>query len=309
MIALLARVAALYLDAVLRSIAALAAGAFALLLAGVSPASAQARPADQWTSPAPGLRVLHRRTRWSDNAPVVIFAAQIDLCDPRVVLRVSSPREGGRTVSSFAAQSRALVAVNADYFDRSTLRPTGPSRASGLLWTTAAWTHHDSLVAIERDGRVSFRDVTAPGTSALSTLFNAPDLARSDVVSGRERVLVDGRTRLSPWVEHDGRRHPRTGVGLSRDRRTLWLVVIDGRSRASAGATVEELAETLRSLGASDGVKLDGGGSSALFVRNRGVINHPSDGRERVVANHIAVVRGDPRSARPWCAGSTPSVR
>ncbi|MBL8682225.1 MAG: phosphodiester glycosidase family protein [Myxococcales bacterium] len=276
---------------------AIAAGSASLS----SRAIAQSQPVDRWSSPAPGLRVLERRARWSDGAPVSIFAARVDLCDPRVVLRVSSPREGGRTVSRFAAASRALVAVNGDYFDRTNLRPTGPSRASGLLWTTAAWTHHDSLVAIERDGRVSFRDVAAPGTSALSALFNGPDLARSDVISGRERVLVDGRTRLSPWVEHDGRRHPRTGVGLSQDRRTLWLVVIDGRSRQSAGATVEELAEALRSLGASDGVKLDGGGSSALFVRNRGVINRPSDGRERPVANHLAVVRGDPRSARPWC--------
>jgi exopolysaccharide biosynthesis protein len=68
-------------------------------------------------------------------------------------------------------------------------------------------------------------------------------------------------------------------------------VVIDGRSRASVGATVGELGEVLRELGASDGVKLDGGGSSALFVRGRGVLNRPSDGRERAVANHLAVVR------------------
>jgi exopolysaccharide biosynthesis protein len=279
---------------------------FAATLALPDAPSAQQRPIDRWSSPAPGVRALERRARWADGASVSIFAAQIDLCDPRAVVRVSSPREGGRTVSSFASRARALVAVNGDYFDRSTLRPTGPSRASGLLWTTAAWTHHDSVLAIARDGQAVIRDVSALGTAALATVFNAPELARTDTISARERVLVDGRVRLSPWVEHDGRRHPRTGVGLSRDRRTLWLVVIDGRSRQSAGATVEELAEALRSLGASDGLKLDGGGSSAFFLRNRGVINRPSDGRERVVANHIAVVRGDPRTARPWCSSITP---
>jgi exopolysaccharide biosynthesis protein len=253
---------------------------------------------------APGLHYIERATRWEDGAPVRYFAARVDLCSPRLLLRVSSPREGGRTVSDFARRSRALVAINGDYFDRGTLRPTGPSRASGLLWTTAAWTHHDSLLVIERDGRVSLRDVSQPGVQAFSTLFNEPGLARADVLSARERVLVGGAARLSPWIEHDGQRHPRTGVGLSADRRTLWLLVIDGRSRRSSGATVQELAATLATLGASDGVKLDGGGSSALFVRGRGIVNQPSDGRERVVANHLAVVRASPNSTRPWCGGA-----
>jgi hypothetical protein len=158
-------------------------------------------------------------------------------------------------------------------------------------------------VALRRDGRVDLRDVSAPGVDALAQVFQSPELARADLLSARERVLAAGRARLSPWVEHDGRRHPRTGLGLSSDGRTLWIVVIDGRSARSAGATVEELAEAMRALGASDGVKLDGGGSSALYVRDRGVLNAPSDGRERPVANHLAVLRAGAGPARAWCAG------
>jgi hypothetical protein len=265
-------------------------------------AHGQRAPQDRWTDVAPGLRLLERSAQWTDGARARVMAARVDLCESALAVRVSSPREGGRTVGAFGLASRALLAINGDYFDRSTLRPTGPSRASGASWSTAAWMHHDAIVAFSPDGAALVRAVSAPGAATLSALFNAADLQRSDVLSARERVLVDGRARLSPWVEHDGRRHPRTGLGLSADRRTLWLVVIDGRSRSSAGATVEELAETLRSLGASEGLKLDGGGSSAMFVRGRGVINHPSDGRERVVANHIAVLRAGSRGARPWCS-------
>jgi len=271
-----------------------------------SAAAQRVAPADRWTDVAPGLRVLERTERWTDGALARVFAARVDLCQSTLTVRVSSPNEGARTVSAFARNARALVAVNGDYFDRATLRPTGPARASGLLWSTSAWTHHDSILAIHRDGSAVFRDVTAPGTGPLTQIFNAQDLQHSDVLSARERVLINGRPRLSPWVEHAGRRHPRTGVGLSADRRTMWLVVIDGRTARSAGATVEELAETLRALGASDGVKLDGGGSSAMFVRTRGVINHPSDGRERVVANHLAIVRSARGAARPWCASAAP---
>lgn len=267
-------------------------------------ARAQQAPPDRWTDVAPGVRLLERRAQWSDGTSARVLAARVDLCASALAVRVSAPSEGGRTVGAFGRASRALIAINGDYFDRSSLRPTGPSRASGANWSTAAWTHHDSIVAFSPDGAATLRDVSAQGTAPLSALFNAADVQRSDVLSARERVLLGGRPRLSPWVEHDGHRHPRTGLGLSADRRTLWLVVIDGRSRSSAGATVEELAETLRSLGASDGVKLDGGGSSAMFVRGRGVINHPSDGRERVVANHIAVVRAGGRAsgARAWCS-------
>ena len=36
-------------------------------------------------------------------------------------------------------------------------------------------------------------------------------------------------------------------------------------------------------------MNLDGGGSSAMYVRGRGVVNDPSDGSQRVVANHLGV--------------------
>src|SRR5205814_4517842 len=107
----------------------------------------------------------------------------------------------------------------------------------------------------------------------------------TDVVATQERIVVEGRTRLDPNVVHSLGRHPRTAVGITRDSRGLIFVVIDGRSQASAGVTTPELGVVLRDLGAWEGVRMDGGGSSALFLADRGVVNHPSDGHERVVAN------------------------
>ncbi|MBO2458787.1 phosphodiester glycosidase family protein [Actinomadura violacea] len=87
---------------------------------------------------------------------------------------------------------------------------------------------------------------------------------------------------------------PRTAAGVSRDGRHLYLAVVDGRSETSGGVTVAELAGLLARAGASDGVNLDGGGSSAFVARAPGepsatVRNVPSDGRERAVANGIGV--------------------
>lgn len=60
--------------------------------------------------------------------------------------------------------------------------------------------------------------------------------------------------------------HPRTAVGFSADRRTLWLVVVDGRDPGvSEGMSTYELAAYMRSLGAAEALNLDGGGSSVML--------------------------------------------
>ncbi len=85
----------------------------------------------------------------------------------------------------------------------------------------------------------------------------------------------------------------RTGAGVSRDGRRMYLVVVDSGA-ASAGMTVTELATLLTMLGATDGVDLDGGGSTTLALRLPGepratVRNVVSGSAERAVANGIGV--------------------
>lgn len=59
--------------------------------------------------------------------------------------------------------------------------------------------------------------------------------------------------------------------------------------------TCDETANALRSLGAWDALNLDGGGSSALYIRREhGIVSHCSDGSERPVGNHIGIVFRNP---------------
>jgi len=83
--------------------------------------------------------------------------------------------------------------------------------------------------------------------------------------------------------------HPRTAIGLSKDRRQLLLVVADGRREGVPGLTLSDLAALMVEVGTCTAVNLDGGGSSALWLRDR-IVNQPSDGVERKVANHLGVV-------------------
>ncbi len=109
-------------------------------------------------------------------------------------------------------------------------------------------------------------------------------------VSGDRPLLLNGvRT-----VINDRLMHPRTAVGIDADARKLLFLVIDGRSTASRGYTMVELANMMQALGAESALNFDGGGSSTLYSRKvtgeMGVINEPSDGlRERKVPNGVGI--------------------
>jgi Phosphodiester glycosidase len=71
-------------------------------------------------------------------------------------------------------------------------------------------------------------------------------------------------------------RQPRTLVGWN-PAGEKWLVTVDGRQpETSVGMTLAEAADLLLALGATDGINLDGGGSTT-FVAAGTVVNTPSD--------------------------------
>jgi LPXTG-motif cell wall-anchored protein len=113
-------------------------------------------------------------------------------------------------------------------------------------------------------------------------------------VGGSERLLTDGAPAELGTVDAS-----RTAVGISRDGTTIWIVSIEGRQADAKGMTITEIGEFLRDLGAWNAVNLDGGGSSALLAREPGtseaaLVNRPSDGTERVVANSLAFFSSAP---------------
>lgn len=82
-------------------------------------------------------------------------------------------------------------------------------------------------------------------------------------------------------------RHPRTAVGQLADGRNI-LVVADGRSSTSLGLSNWDMAKTMADLGAVTAMAFDGGGSSTVSFNGR-VLNRPSDGYLRPVANSLLV--------------------
>ncbi len=93
-------------------------------------------------------------------------------------------------------------------------------------------------------------------------------------------------------------RHPRTGLGVTADGRVL-MVTVDGRRSGSAGVTLAEMGQLMKSLGAMHAFNLDGGGSTVMarFNTSNGrfaVANRPSDGRQRPATQAFAAFRVRP---------------
>ena len=104
-------------------------------------------------------------------------------------------------------------------------------------------------------------------------------------ISGGPALLRDGKD-LTSW---SAIRHPRTGLGWNKD--TLFLVQVDGRQGGhSVGMTYSELAAYMQKLGCEQALNLDGGGSATFWMLGQ-VMNSPSQGKERGIANGLLLVQ------------------
>lgn len=76
-------------------------------------------------------------------------------------------------------------------------------------------------------------------------------------------------------------RYPRSALALAGDR--ILAVACDGRADRDAGMTLDELARTLRHMGATEAINLDGGGSTSLVCGGR-LRNRPREEHGIVLA-------------------------
>jgi len=120
-----------------------------------------------------------------------------------------------------------------------------------------------------------------------------------DFVGGVPQLIKNGKIDITWEQEKSSKafvetRHPRTAVAKLKDGKFL-MVTVDGRSEASAGIDLYDLAAYLLELGALDAMNLDGGGSTTMFLDGR-VVNKPSDKEgERRVGDAILVTPRKPK--------------
>lgn len=122
--------------------------------------------------------------------------------------------------------------------------------------------------------------------SSLQHPSGKVNIAKSSYVTAgpaliQEGAPIDNLTSEQIPVSFDTTRHPRTAIGISEDKKTLWLMVVDGRQpNLSMGMSLTEVKAFMQHLGAYEAYNLDGGGSSTMVIGSK-IINSPSDPNER----------------------------
>lgn len=260
--------------------------AFVLLLTFVIPRRYQAEAAETATTQETAAKTAATTVQKTDNsytdgslsvslntyrvADTTVYVA--DITAPTASLKTAlADNTYGRniteTTSDIAAANNPVIAVNGDYYGA---RDSGYVIRNGVLYrATSAGDDREDLV-IYKDGSVAFineGDITAEEllqNGAWQVLSFGPALIKDGAVSVSENDEV-GRSMAS---------NPRTAVAVTEDGHWL-LVVSDGRTSASSGLSLYELAEFLQTLGVKNAYNLDGGGSSTMVFCGS-VVNNPT---------------------------------
>ncbi len=143
----------------------------------------------------------------------------------------------------------------------------------------------------------------ALGELVKITASTVPELAQlQSAVGGGPLLVQDGAVANDPNApapEETAVRFPVSGAALGANG-SLLMISVGGRSAASIGLTRPEFAALMLGLGARDGLAFDSGGSATLVARRLGeasasVLNAPSDGEERPVADGLFAYSDAPR--------------
>ena len=150
---------------------------------------------------------------------------------------------------------------------------------------------HGATFVVWRDG----------GADIVSAVPDSRRDAVAFATSGFDIIMKDGAevpaAATPPGV------HPRTAFGLTPDKKTLVLLVVDGRQPGySIGADMKDLCAILRGEGVSDAINMDGGGSTSLVVFDRKsgkpwMVNRHSGGKMRRNAFNFGITFDGPDSA------------
>ena len=104
------------------------------------------------------------------------------------------------------------------------------------------------------------------------------------------KLIEDGSINPVWWEDVPSNlkgKHPRSLFGKTKDDKFI-MITVDGRGNGNLGATLHESAIIMQELNVEIGGNMDGGGSTSMTLDNK-VINTPSSGNLRNIANALVV--------------------
>jgi len=185
-----------------------------------------------------------------------------------------------KPTSSFGIEHDALAAINGTFFDMKnggsvdyirldgkTLNETRPGKNNSRSFhQKAAIIFNGNKLNIQKwDGSTDWEN----------------KLMGEDIMVTGPLLVENKKETVMDTIGFYTMRHPRSAIALKGN--TIFFISVDGRNKKAAGMTLDELAHVIQWLHADEGINLDGGGSTTLWINHfpdQGVVNYPSDNKK-----------------------------
>ena len=204
-----------------------------------------------------------------------IYVADVEVTDGTSILSAFANNTYGRnitdTTSDMAEENNAVLAINGDYYGA---RQSGYVIRNGVVYRNQGSNGEDMVIS--KDGSLSFISESDTTTDSLIQKQAWQVLSFGPVLVENGQVAVSENDEVGMAMASN----PRTAIGTVAKNHYLF-VVSDGRTSESAGLSLYELANFMKSLGATNVYNLDGGGSSTMVFQGE-VVNNPTTNGNKI---------------------------
>lgn len=204
-----------------------------------------------------------------------IYVADVEVTDGTSILSAFANNTYGRnitdTTSDMAEENNAVLAINGDYYGA---RQSGYVIRNGVVYRNQGSSGEDMVIS--KDGTLSFISESDTTTDSLLQKQAWQVLSFGPVLVENGQVAVSENDEVGMAMASN----PRTAIGTVAKNHYLF-VVSDGRTSESAGLSLYELANFMKSLGATNVYNLDGGGSSTMVFQGE-VVNNPTTNGNKI---------------------------
>ena len=204
-----------------------------------------------------------------------IYVADVEVTDGTSILSAFANNTYGRnitdTTSDMAEENNAVLAINGDYYGA---RQSGYVIRNGVVYRNQGSNGEDMVIS--KDGTLSFISESDTTTDSLMQKQAWQVLSFGPVLVENGEVAVTENDEVGMAMASN----PRTAIGTVAKNHYLF-VVSDGRTSESAGLSLYELANFMKSLGATNVYNLDGGGSSTMVFQGE-VVNNPTTNGNKI---------------------------
>lgn len=255
----------------------------------------------------------------------IAYIAVADM-NKKAVFNVLGNSEGYKTPSEFYNEEKASIVMNGGYFwagsslsmlcrDGKVVSPNNQIEyrlgAKVLYYPTrgvfglmndgsykVSWIYTNNEVTYSYPSPANNKSGTSPLQMPSASFPEGATVWKGRTAIGAGPVLIKDSKYINSYTEElfdtesgigPESNHPRTAIGITKQNQLIFFVC-EGRNMTQGvvGFTLNEEAKILQSIGCTEALNLDGGGSSCMLVNGKRTIK-PSDGKERSIVTAVSI--------------------